>query len=211
MSIKITIENNKVILPLYYSQGGIRIADKSGNHVSKPTKETNNPDYFIEWMITNDETKYLANSFFDNDYLNSLIDKLSKVNKFAEQSEYSKRKTLKSEKIQVENFEGFEIYKYTEHFSSFEKTLNSNIKVRITFKLGDYGLEPHPHMYVLIPFGHSSLKLKNHNGEVNKTEVLGSGCFSEWVCTKEDIQEIIITLAHASIKHRDDLIKLLQV
>lgn len=82
--------------------------------------------------------------------------------------------------------------------------------MRITFKLGDYGLEPHPHMYVLIPFKNKYLKLKNLNGDVKKKEILGRGCFEEYAPTVRDIQEIIITLAHASKNHKNDLINLIK-
>jgi len=54
-NIKIRLTNGKIILPLHYSQGGIRIADEHGNHVPSPTKAKNKEGYCIEWMITNDE------------------------------------------------------------------------------------------------------------------------------------------------------------
>jgi len=48
MAIKIELNNEKIKLPLNKSQGGIRIADEHGNHVSSPTKTLNEPKYFIE-------------------------------------------------------------------------------------------------------------------------------------------------------------------
>jgi hypothetical protein len=190
--------------------GGIRIADEHGNHVSSPTKQKNDSRFFVEWMITNDEIKFLTDSFLEAEKLAKLIKVMAGLTKFTEESEYSKRKTVKVDKEKIESFDGFEIYQYTENFSSFEKALDSGIKVRITFKLGDYGLEPHPHMYVLLPFNHTSIKLKNNNGTVNQNMILGSGCFAEWIPTNEDILEIIITLAHASNSHCNALLNILK-
>ena len=209
MAIKIGIDNGKVKLSLFKSMGGIRIADEHGNHVSSPTKQKNEVRSFVEWMITNEEIKFLVDSFFEKENINNLTSDMNDIKKFTEESEYSKRKTIKLDKEKVENFDGFEIFQYTENFSSFEKILDSKIKVRITFKLGDYGLEPHPHMYVLLSFSHPSIKLKNNNGVVNQNGILGSGCFAEWIPTNQDIKEIITTLAHASSKHRDALVKIL--
>jgi len=211
MAIKIKLEGNKIKLPLNIPKYAIRVADRHGNHVSSPTKAINNKEYFIEWMITNDENRALVKNFYESRKdIEKLISKLGQINKFAEESEYSKRKTVKIEKEEVETFEGFKIYQYTENFSSFEKDLASGIKVRITFKLGDFGLEPHPHMYVLIPFSNELLKIKNLNGEVKDKEELGSGCFGEWVPSIQDIEEIITTLAHASKIHKNDLVNILQ-
>jgi len=211
MAIKIELNNEKIKLPLNKSQGGIRIADEHGNHVSSPTKTLNEPKYFIEWMITNNENQALVENFFKSeDDIKKLIQKMEQIKKFAEESEYSKRETIKVERKEIEIFEGFKIYKYTENFFSFEKEFTSGIKVRITFKLGDFGLEPHPHMYVLIPFNNQFLKLKNLNSEVKKTEELGKGCFGEWSPSIQDIKEIIITLAHASKNHKNDLINIMQ-
>jgi hypothetical protein len=208
MAIKIEVEGNKIKLPLYKSQGGIRIADEHGNHVSSPTKTRNEKEYYIEWMITNDEIKSLANSILDD--INSLIKSMVKINKFAEDSEYSQRKTVKLDMKEAEEFEGFKIYQYNESFNSFEKTFDSGIKVRITFKLGDYGLDPHPHMYVLVPFSHTFLKIKNNEGDVSLGDLLGSGCYGELKLDKKDLEEIILTLSHASSNHRDALVEILK-
>lgn len=207
MAIKIGLTGNNVTLPLNKSQGGIRIADENGNHVSSPTQTKNQPDYYIEWMITNDEIKILSESILDN--IKSLIERMQKLCKFTEDSEYSQRKTIKVDMKELEEFEGFKIYQYNESFNSFEKTLNSGIKVRITFKLGDYGLDPHPHMYVLIPFNHRFLRIKNISGEVRAGNLLSSGCHGELTLNKEDLEEIILTLSLASSNHRDALIKIL--
>lgn len=211
MAIKIELDNGKIKLLLNKSQGGIRIADEHGNHVSSPTKTLNRPKYSIEWMITNDENQALVKEFFESeDDIKKLVQGMGKIKRFTEESEYSKRETIKVEREEIETFEGFKIYQYTENFFSFEKELASGIKVRITFKLGDFGLEPHPHMYVLIPFNNQFLKLKNLNDEVKETKELGKGCFGEWTPSVQDIEEIIITLAHASKNHKDDLINIIQ-
>jgi len=210
MAIKIELNNGKIKLSLNKSQGGIRIADECGNHVSSPTKTLNKPKYSIEWMITNDENQVLVENFFESKTdVKQLIQKIEGIKKFAEESEYSKRETIKIEKEEVKTFEGFKIYQYTENFSSFEKELASGLKVRITFKLGDFGLEPHPHMYVLIPFNNQFLKLKNLNGEVEEDKELDKGCFGEWTPSTQDIEEITITLARASKNHKDDLIDIM--
>ena len=208
MAIKIELEANKIKLPLYRAQGGIRIADEHGNHVSSPTKTKNEKEHYIEWMITNDEIKILSDSILDD--VNSLIKSMEKLNKFTEDSEYSQRKTIKLDMKKVEEFEGFKIYQYNESFNSFEKTLDSGIKVRITFKLGDYGLDPHPHMYVLVPFIHKFLKIKNNEGDVRLGNLLGSGCYGELNLDKKDLEEIILTLSHASSNHRNALVGILK-
>jgi hypothetical protein len=111
---------------------------------------------------------------------------------------------------EIAEFEGFKIYQYNEYFNSFEKTLISGVKVRITFKLGDYGLDPHPHMYVLVPFNHKFLKIKNNQGDVSSGDLLGSGCYGELKLDRKDLEEIILTLSHASSNHRDALIEILK-
>jgi len=208
MAIKIELEGNTIKLPLHRAQGGIRIADENGNHVSSPTKAKNEKDHYIEWMITNDEIKILSNSILDD--IRPLIKSMEGISKFTEDSEYSQRKTIKLDMKKIEEFEGFKIYQYNESFNSFEKTLESGVKVRITFKLGDFGLEPHPHMYVLIPFNHKFLKIRNNDGDVSSGDLLCSGCYGELKLDKKDLEEIILTLSHASSNHRDALVDILK-
>lgn len=208
MGAKIRLRGNIIILPLHYSQGGIRIADKNGNHFPSPTKTIRNNEYYIEWMITNPEIELLGkNNLFNID---DLIREMKKINKFAEDSQYSKRTTSKTNEKEIAIFEGFKIYQYNDTFNSFEKTLSSGLKVRLTFKLGDYGIISHPHMYVLIPFNYDSLKLKNRDGEINEGECFGSGCFGELILSKNDLNDIVLTLAHASNNHRNALIEILK-
>jgi hypothetical protein len=93
MATEILTTGNEVKLPLNLSQGGIRIADKHGNHVSSPTKTKNEGEYYIEWMITNDHIKNLSESILND--AGPLIKRMAGLNKFAEDSEYSQRKTVK--------------------------------------------------------------------------------------------------------------------
>ena len=206
--LKIRLTKNKIILPLHFSQGGIRIADKDGVHRQKPTKSNNEKKYSIEWMITNDEIKLLSNHLLNN--TNNLINEMKKIENFAEDSKYAQRKTKKEGKKKIASFKGFKIYKYKEVFHSFEKNISSGIKVRLTFKLGDFGITAHPHMYVLIPFDYRLLLLKNKLGIVNVGDGLGSGCFGELTLNANELKDIVLTLAHASNKHRDDLVKKLK-
>lgn len=206
---KAKLIKNIIIIPLYFSQGGARIADKDGNHFPSPTQTINDKNYYIEWMITNDEIKLLLTLFKKKGGISNLIKLMQKISKFAEDSEYSRRTTSSGEKG-IAKFEGFKIYQYMDVFNSFEKVLDSRLKVRLTFKLGDFGVTSHPHMYVLVPFNFKSLKIKNKDGNVNDSETLGSGCFAELNLTEEEIKEIILTLAHASNNHRNALIKVLE-
>ncbi len=207
MAVKIRLEGDRIVLPLNRSQGGIRIADEHGNHVPKPTRTRNDEKYLIEWMITNDEIDLLHKTFLRD--AGGLVQRMKDIKGFAEDSEYSKRKT-RSDREEIARFEGFKIYHYSEDFNSFEKGLGSGIRVRITFKLGAYGLEVHPHMYVLVPFDYGSLRLMNHEGEVQRGSELGSGCRAELALGKEDIEEIILTLSHASSNHRNALVDIIE-
>jgi hypothetical protein len=65
-------------------------------------------------------------------------------------------------------------------------------------------------MYVLIPFNHKFLKIKNNEGDVSPECLLGSGCYGELELDKKDLEGIILTLSHASSNHRDTLIKILR-
>ncbi len=206
---KAKLKGNTIILQLHYSQGGTRTADKEGNHLPKPTQVINDKRYYIEWMITNDEIKLLSKLFKKEEDITGLINVLQKISKFAEETKYSKR-TTSFEKKEIDKFEGFKIYHYTDDFNSFEKILDSDLRVRLTFKLGDFGVTAHPHMYVLIPFNFKSLKIKNIEGEVNENKPLGKGCFGELNLNEEELKEIILTLAHASNNHRNALIEILK-
>ena len=205
---KAKLTDKTILLPLHYSQGGIRIADKNGNHFPSPTKIVRDGGHYVEWMITNNEIKLLS-KLFSKDSISNLIEVLRNIDRFAEDSEYSRRTTSAGQK-EIANFKGFKIYQYMDVFNSFEKTLKSGLKVRLTFKLGDFGVVSHPHMYVLVPFNFSSLKIKNKNGNVDEGDCLGSGCIGELILNEGELKEIILTLAHASNNHRNDLINVLE-
>lgn len=64
---KAKLKGNTIILPLSFSQGSIRIADKNGNHFPSPTQTINDRNYYVEWMITNNEIKLLSTLFKKKD------------------------------------------------------------------------------------------------------------------------------------------------
>ncbi len=205
----INITKTKIFMVLTQARGRIRIADGNGNHIGKPAKEGKNiKTNFIEWMITNNQIEELVKYFLNKDDRNKLIQELEKINIFIKGSKYATREAVKPSTEKLDKFADFDIYKYTETFYSFEKKIISGIKIRITFKMGDYTLAPF--MFVLLPFEHSSLELKNNNGFVKEGEFLGSGCKGIWTPKKEDIIQIIKSLSCASDGHRDDLIKILK-
>ena len=94
---KAKLKGNIIVLPLHYSQGGIRIADKSGNHSPSPTKTIKSEEYYVEWMITNNEIKLLS-KLLTKEEIQKLIKLMRKISRFAEDSEYSRRTTSASEK-----------------------------------------------------------------------------------------------------------------
>ena len=77
------IKNNCVQLTLTQARGRVRIADKNGNHISKPATEgKNSAENYIEWMITNTEISELAKSFLNEADKNLLIESLNKIKQF---------------------------------------------------------------------------------------------------------------------------------
>jgi len=202
----INITSTNVTLLLTQARGKIRVADANGNHIRKPTEALNNKTYFIEWMITNNEVGILAKEFLDKKDIQKLISELQTIKDFIRNTKYATREAIKTTEEKIDKFLDFEIYKYTENFYSFEKKIISGIKIRITFKMGDYTLAPH--LFVLLPFNHQSLQIKNIHGIVNEGSPLDSGCRGVWKPDKIDIIEIIKSLAHASEQHRNDLINL---
>jgi len=204
----INITSKNVVLLLTQARGKIRIADADGNHIRKPTSAQNDKSFAIEWMITNDEVGELAKHFLDGKDTKELISYLSSIDGFIRDTKYATREATKTTEEKLDKFLDFDIYKYTENFYSFEKKIDSGIKIRITFKMGDYTLAPH--LFVLLPFAHEALTIKNINGVVGDGEILDSKCRGEWEPDKKDIIEIVKALAHASAQHRDDLIELLK-
>jgi hypothetical protein len=202
------IEGNAVVLPLTNAQGGSRLADENGGHFPTPTDVNIKPTYFMEWMITNDQLKMIADGFLNSTEKKELAKKLLTIKSFTDSSTYSNR-DIKKVPENVEEFDEFTIYKYTEEFYSFEKMTKTGIGIRITFKLGDYSLKPHPFMFVLIPLNHPSATIENSNGKVAMGQKVGSKCVMKWKPTKADIEMIFMTLAQTSLGHRDDLIAML--
>ncbi|MGC8622171.1 MAG: hypothetical protein ACP5U0_09680 [Caldisphaera sp.] len=203
------IGDGVIVLPMTNAQGGSRLADENGGHFPTPTNVVIKSTYFMEWMITNDQSKKIADTFLDENEKIALAQKLLTIKSFADSSTYSSRAVKKIHE-KVGEFEGFTIYMYTENFYSFEKMTNSGIGFRITFKLGDFSLKPHPFMFVLIPLSHPLIEIENSNGPVTVGGTVGSNCVMKWRPTKSDIETIFITLAHASKDHRNDLVKILE-
>lgn len=204
---KARLEENSIVLPLTFAQGGIRIADSAGNHTSAPTRALFTDGQYVEWMITNHESQLLSGLFSDDEKM-TLINDLKNIASFAQETKYAVRETSPG-KEEIDTFDEFKVYRYQELFHSFEKELPSTLKVRLTFKLGDYGVVAHPHMYVLIPFSYPLLTLKNALGVVARGAVLGSGCQGEMRMSTADLKDVLLTLACASKKHRNDLVAVL--
>lgn len=202
----VSINPNYVKLILTSPRSKVRICDNHGNHIARPSSEgIYDKDFFVEWMITNEEVVKLAKKYLNQRQINKTINKIQKIKKFLRDSKYYVRKAKK--KKLNRRFSNFEIFEYKEKFYSFEKTIDSTTKVRITFKMGDYTLAAH--MFVLFSFKSRLLKVYNNGGIIKKGNSLGSGAYGKWLPTKKQIISIIYTLAHASKNHRDDLIELL--
>ena len=207
---KATITESGIVLPLNHAQGSIRIADGNGNHHASPTKARNEGENYVEWMITNEEVRQLS-SLLKRERVEDLIRQMGEIRTFAGDSGYSKRETSSKEK-KIADFQDFGVYEYADVFHSFEKVLDSKLrlKARITFKLGSYGVHAHPHMYVLIPFDFRSFRIENNEGAVGENEVLGSGCRALLTLEENEIMSLILALAHASKDHRNDLVNVLE-
>ncbi len=131
----VNIENGIAELKLTSPRSKIRICDKNGNHVSKPSKEKINfSNYCIEWMITNYELiEIIKQKFTKNDILN-LRKKLENINISLKNSEFYSRAAQKQTINQT--IGNFVIYRYKEVFYSFERNINKKLQVKITFKMG---------------------------------------------------------------------------
>jgi len=202
----VEIEKNKIKLLLTQVMGSVRIADHYGNHIRKPSKEgKNEAGNYVEWMITNAQIGELIRHYLNKGDCKLLSYKLKNIEKYLKGSEFAIRKATK-EKL-YKTFIGFEIFRYREDFYSFEKTLGSDIRIRLTFKMGDFTLAVH--MFVLLPFNCDKIELFNRMGEVAENDYLGSGAYAIWVPNKEDVLSVIEGLAHASEGHKDDLLEML--
>jgi len=202
----VDIDKTKIKLLLTQPMSKVRVADSNGNHIRRPSAEgKNKSSNFAEWMITNAEIDNLINFYLDKKDKESLRERIKKITQYLKGSKFASRKAAK-EKIS-ETFLGFKIYKYKEEFYSFEKILDSDIIIRLTFKMGDFTLAVH--MFVLLPFDCKALELCNREGKIARNDHLGSGAYAIWKADKNDVISIIEGLAHASERHRDDLIEML--
>jgi len=202
------IEINKkfVKLSLSRQRSKVRIADTNGNHVSKPTVAKNVPSNYVEWMISNAEIQELINNYMTSEDKKSLVSRLKLINSFLNKSEYATRKAKRM--TSIGNFEDFNIYQYEETFFSFEKILDLNIKIRITFKMGDFTLAPH--LFILLPFDEQIIEFFNCSGKVPIDDRLGSGCYAIWEPTTNVISKVVEALAHASEGHKRDLLMMVE-
>ncbi|MBA7608408.1 hypothetical protein ES703_15585 [subsurface metagenome] len=203
-SVQIGRENVKLVLS--QAMGKVRIADEQGNHIRRPTQEAkNNIGNYAEWMITNAEIGELIKYHLNDEDKAELKKKLSSIKTYLKGSEFAIRSASKT-KLE-KKFMGFEIYEYKENFYSFEKELESKIKIRLTFKMGDYTLAVH--MFVLLPFRKGIITLHNYAGEVREHALLSSGCYAVWGPTKDELKEIVEALSCASEDHKKDLLVML--
>ncbi len=204
----VNITKNEIKLLLTQAISKVRVADQNGNHVRKPAGEgRNSKGYFIEWMITNAEIKELIRCYLDKKDCQFLKQKLQKINRYLKGSKFAIRSATK-EKL-PKTFMNFEVYAYKEKFYSFEKKIDTGIRIRLTFKMGDFALAVH--MFVLLAFEQGIIKLFNRAGAIGRDEILGSGAYAVWQPNKQAIFSIIESLAYASDQHKNDLMRLLDL
>ncbi len=204
----ININNNTIELKLTSPRSKVRICDENGNHQNRPTSAVVDFDNdYIEWMITNQQLNQIIFQLFTDDSIRNLRHQLHGINLSLLNSEYSSREAQKQD---LNNrIGGFSVYRYEEIFYSFEKNVNTNLKVKITFKFGDYTLAAH--MFVLIDFNNPNIKLENNQGIIVNHNPLGSGAKCFWNPSQQDVVEVAKALAHSSIGHKNDLIRLLEL
>lgn len=199
----ININNGTVELKLTSPRSKVRICDENGNHVNRPALSPVDFDNsYIEWMITNNELIQIINQKFTRNEIQNLIRRLQAINISLRDSKFYSRAAQKQDVHQ--RVGGFSVFKYEETFFSFEKKVQTNLKVKITFKMGDYTLAAH--MFVLIGLNHSDIKLENNGGVIATNNPLGSGAKCFWSPSTEAIIEIAKALAHSSTGHKHDLI-----
>lgn len=202
----VNISKNKIKLLLTQPISKVRVTDYNGNHIKKPSTEGKNErTNYVEWMITNAEIEELVKNYLNKKNRELLKKKLERINKYLKGSKFATRKAHKEKLDKI--FMGFEIYKYEEKFYSFEKSLSSNIRIRLTFKMGDYTLAVH--MFVLLPFDCDAIELINKKGKIAENDYLDSGAYAVWRPSWKDVMSIIEGLAYASEKHKIDLIGIL--
>ena len=201
----VNISNGVIELALTSPRSKVRVCDDNGNHVAKPVTARINSEYLIEWMITNTELITLIQQKFNSDEIQNIINQLREINTSLRDSEYYSRSAQKHQLN--ETLGDFLIYRYEEIFYSFEKVIDATLRVRITFKMGDYTLAAH--MFVLIKISSPSINLSNDLGEISLTQCLGSRAVCKWNPDKSVVIEIAKALAHSSENHKNDIITLL--
>lgn len=203
----VVIDTTQIKFALTVPRSRVRMADKFGNHIARPLGAKLSTDSYIEWMITNPQLKALSEAYLNDADKDEVRRKITAITKFLKESEYAKRIATETGQIK-EEFLGFKISKYTETFYSFLKLLPSNISIRHTFKQGDFTLAVN--YYVLLPFGNQSVKVfDKQSNTIPIGSELGSGTYAIWKPTKDDVKNIIESLAYASVNHRDDILKLI--
>ncbi|MFZ2149583.1 MAG: hypothetical protein WAV15_00265 [Minisyncoccia bacterium] len=202
----VSISNGEVDLKLTSARSSVRICDNHGNHISKPSSQ--NIDFsthYIEWMITNAELSQLITQKLTPEEIVELKKELSEIKTSLKDSEFYSRKAQKEELEQ--RVDDFAVFKYEEIFYSFEKNIDPNLQVKITFKIGDFTLAAH--MFVLIGVNNPNIALRNVANNIQTNTPLGSGAKCHWAPSSHTIIEIAKALACSSVDHRDDLILLL--
>lgn len=202
----ININDGVIELKLTSPRSKVRICDESGNHIGRPASTVVDfENSYIEWMITNDELVQIITQKFTTDDVQNLIEQLREINISLRDSEYYSRAAQKRDLNQA--IGGFSVYKYEETFYSFEKNTDTNLKVKITFKMGDYTLAAH--MFVLIELNHPDIILENNDNNIATNNPLGRGAKCRWSPTQKAIIEMAKALAHSSGDHKSDIIRLL--
>ncbi len=202
----IYINNGIVELMLTTPRSKVRICDNNGNHISKPSSEIINfNNHYIEWMITNNELLEIINQKFTQDEIVELKNQLHNVNISLKDSDFYSRAAQKQSIDQT--IGNFSVYKYEEIFYSFEKNIDENLQVKITFKMGDYTLAAH--MFVLIKLDSPNIILSNRENNIRSNTPLGSGAKCIWNPPNQTVSEVAKTLACSSDDHKKDIINLL--
>jgi len=202
----IFIKNKKIFIGIsYFRNSNVRIADSNGNHLYKPREHKLEKSYFIEWMITNKEIALILKEFLNKSQIGEIVKKIKEINKFIEKKKkYTGRKIISLNWFFVK-YSGFKIIPRFEKFYTFKKHIKkSKSFVEVTFKPGDVS-PMEEHMYMLIPF--SYVEFIHTNNKIKMGENILTPTYAVWNPTIEELEEIVITIAHTSEKHRDQLIE----
>ncbi|MBI2673747.1 MAG: hypothetical protein HYX23_00495 [Candidatus Zambryskibacteria bacterium] len=200
------INNGIIELRLTSARSRVRICDINGNHISKPSSQNINFDnHYVEWMITNNELIKIISQQLTREEIINLKNELRETAISLKDSNFYSRKAEKEDIDQT--FGNFLVYKYEEIFYSFEKNIDVNLQVKITFKMGDYILAAH--MFVLIGLTNPNIILNNRDNSIANNNALGPGAKCVWSPSNQTISEIAKALACSSEGHKNDLINLL--